>query len=120
MSKGPVVISDCLCCAERKLLRMLYRKCMKKGYRPHQFTDWLHRKHGELVVERKNIHGDAISLPCVLCRKVIEKLEIRWTAHDGEKWVHSKKSDTLPPSVPTAKQKRNLGFRCNDQSECRL
>jgi hypothetical protein len=120
MSKGPIVISDCLCCAERKLLRMLFRKCMKKGYRPHQFTDWLHRKHGELVVERKNIHGDAISLPCVLCRKVIEKLEIRWTAHDGEKWVHSKKSDTLPPSVPTAKQKRNLGFRCNDQSECRL
>ena len=121
MSKRPiVVISDCICCAERKLIRQLFRTCMKSGYRPHQFTDWLHRKYGDLVVERKNVHGDAVSLPCVLCRKVIERLDIRWTAHDGEKWVHSKKSNHLPPSVPTAKQKRLLGFGCNHQTECRL
>lgn len=69
-----------------------------------------------MVVERKNIYGDAVSLPCVLCRKVMERLDIRWTAHDGEKWVHSKKSEYLPASVPTAKQKRNLGFGCNNQT----
>jgi hypothetical protein len=66
-----------------------------------------------MVIERKNIHGDAVSLPCVICRKVIEKLDIRWMAHDGERWIHSKKTECLPISLPTAKQKRNLGFGCN-------
>ena len=69
-----------------------------------------------MVVERKTIYGDAISLPCVLCRKVMERLDIRWMAHDGEKWVHSKKSEYLPPSMPTSKQKRTLGFGCNNQT----
>jgi hypothetical protein len=86
---------------------------MKKGYKPHQFTDWLHRKYGELVVSRQNIYGDAISLPCVMCRKAMEKFDIRWKAHDGCRWVHSKKTECLPISLPTAKQKRILGFGCN-------
>jgi hypothetical protein len=89
---------------------------MKKGYKPHQFTEWLHRKHGELVIERKNIYGDAVSLPCVLCRKAMERFDICWAAHDGTQWVHSKKSEYLPPSIPTAKQKRMLGFGCNNQT----
>lgn len=116
MSKGPTVISNNHMCAERQLIRRLYHECMKKGYKPHQFTEWLHRKHGELIIERKNIYGDAVSIPCVLCRKVMERFDIRWAAHDGTQWVHSKKSLCLPISVPTAKQKRNLGFGCNDQT----
>jgi len=114
MSKGPLVRSDCICCAERKLIRLLFHTCMKKGYRPYKFTNWLHRKYGELIVERKNIYGDAVSLPCVMCRKVIEKYDIRWVAHDGQKWVHSRKTKNLPPSIPTPKQKRNLRFGCNN------
>ena len=113
MSKGPEIVSNNHMCAERQLIRRLYRECLKKGYKPHQFTDWLHRKHGELVVSRRNIHGDAISLPCVICRKAMEKFDIRWKAHDGCQWVHSTKSACLPVSIPTAKQKRNLGFGCN-------
>jgi hypothetical protein len=85
---------------------------MKSGNRPHKFTEWLHRKYGELVIIRENIYGDAVSLPCVLCRKVLDKLDIRWTAHDGTRWVHSKKSEYVPPSIPTNKQKRTLGFGC--------
>jgi len=76
MSKGPVVISNNHMCAERQLIRRLYRECRKKGYKPHQFTEWLHRKHGEMVIERKTVYGDAISLPCVLCRKAMERLNI--------------------------------------------
>lgn len=114
MSKGPTVISNNHMCAERQLIKRLYRECLKKGYKPHQFTEWLHRKHGEMVIERKTVHGDAVSLPCVLCRKAMERLGICWAAHDGEQWVHSKKSIYLPPSMPTAKQKRNLGFGCNN------
>ena len=113
MSKGPEIVSNNHMCSERQLIRYLYRECMKKGYKPHQFTDWLHRKYGELVVSRQNIYGDAISLPCVMCRKAMEKFDIRWKAHDGCRWVHSKKTECLPISLPTAKQKRNLGFGCN-------
>ena len=66
------------------------------------------------------MYGDGISLPCVLCRKTIERYDIPWVAHDGEQWVHSKKSEVLPPSIPTAKQKRMLGFGGNNKSQRRL
>ena len=117
MSKGPGMISNNHMCAERQLIRRLYRECLKKGYKSHQFTEWLHRKYGHLVITRRNTLGDAISLPCVLCRKMIERYDICWTAHDGHQWVHSKKSDQLPQSIPTAKQKRNLGFGSDDESQ---
>jgi hypothetical protein len=117
MSKGPGMISNNHMCAERQLIRRLYRECLKKGYKSHQFTEWLHRKYGHLIIMRRNTLGDAISLPCVLCRKMIERYDICWAAHDGHEWVHSKKSDQLPQSIPTAKQKRNLGFGSDDESQ---
>jgi hypothetical protein len=116
MRKGPVVNSNSHMCAERQLIKKLYRECLKNGYKPYHFRHWLHRKYGHLTIYRKNIYGDAISLPCVLCRKMIERFDICWTAHDGEKWVHSKKTHELPPSVPTAKQKRLLGFSSYNQT----
>ena len=107
-------------CGERRLIKSLYIKCMKKGYRPHQFTEWLHRKYGELVVVRKRRDGAgaANSLPCVLCRKAIERVGVQWIAYDGSKWVHSEKSATLPTSIPTNKQHRVLGFRRDNQTKC--
>ena len=120
MSKGPGMISNNHMCAERQLIRRLYRECLKKGYKSHQFTEWLHRKYGHLIIMRRNTLGDAISLPCVLCRKMIERYDICWAAHDGHQWVHSKKSDQLPQSIPTAKQKRNLGFGSDDESQRRF
>jgi hypothetical protein len=117
MSKGPEMISNNHMCAERQLIRRLYRECLKKGYKSHKFTEWLHRKYGHLIIMRRNTLGDAISLPCVLCRKMIERYDICWAAHDGHQWVHSKKSDQLPQSIPTAKQKRNLGFGSDDESQ---
>ena len=117
MSKGPEMISNNHMCAERQLIRRLYRECLKKGYKSHQSTEWLHRKYGHLVIMRRNTLGDAISLPCVLCRKMIERYDICWAAHDGHQWIHSKKSNQLPQSIPTAKQKRNLGFGSDDESQ---
>ena len=84
MSKGPEMISNNHMCAERQLIRRLYRECFKKGYKSHQFTEWLHRKYGHLIIMRRNTLGDAISLPCVLCRKMIERYDICWAAHDGD------------------------------------
>jgi hypothetical protein len=115
MTKKPVKAqSNCISCAERRLIKKLFRDCLKKGNKPHQFSSWLHRKYGELIVERKTCYGHGNSLPCVLCRKAIEKAGIKWSAHDGSKWVHSEKSENLPPSIPTNKQSRMLGFRRNN------
>ena len=112
MSKGlDTIDSNNHMCAERQLIRQLYRRCMTSGYKSHQFRQWLHRKHGHLVIYRKNIYGDAISLPCVLCRKMIERYDIYWTAYDGKKWIHSQNDICLPVSRPTEKQCRNLGFK---------
>jgi cytidine deaminase len=110
ITKGPVIESNSHMCAERQLIKKLYRECLKTGNKPHHFRHWLRRKYGHLTIYRQNIHGDAISLPCILCRKMIERFNICWVAHDGDKWIHSRKTLELPPSVPTAKQKRILGF----------
>ena len=118
MSRGPSIESTNHMCAERQLIRQLYRECLRKGHKPHQFSDWVHRKYGHLIIGRKTVYGDGISLPCVLCRKTMERYDICWVAHDGEQWVHSKKTENLPPSIPTAKQKRNLGFGSNNKSQC--
>ena len=120
MSRGPSVESNNHMCAERQLIRRLYIECLKKGHKPYHFSEWVNRKYGYLIVARKTMYGDGISLPCVLCRKTIERYDIPWVAHDGEQWVHSKKSEVLPPSIPTAKQKRLLGFGGNNKSQRRL
>ncbi len=117
MSKGPEMISNNHMCADRQLIRHLYRECLKKGCKSHQFTGWLNRKYGQLTVYRQNIHGDAISLPCVLCRKMIERYDICWVAYDGMRWVHSKKTEQLPSSTPTPKQRRLLGFGSYDETQ---
>jgi hypothetical protein len=107
--------SDSSICSERRLIKQLQRECLKSGNKPHQFSSWLNRKYGELVVERMTCYGHGNSLPCVLCRKVIEKNGINWAAYDGTKWVHSKKTGSLPSSIATNKQSRQLGFRRDNQ-----
>jgi hypothetical protein len=102
--------SDSICCAERRLIKNLKHEFLKKGYKNHQFSSWMNRKHGALVICRETSYGDGISLPCVLCRKMIEKYNFKWIAYDGEKWVHSCKSINIPKSRPTNKQVRVLGF----------
>ena len=57
------VKSDCLCCAERRLIKNLKHDCLKKGYRSHQFKSWINRKYGTLVIYRETSYGNGISLP---------------------------------------------------------
>jgi len=102
--------SDSTCCAERRLIKNLKHEFLKKGYKNHQFSSWMNRKHGALVICRETSYGDGISLPCVLCRKMIEKYNFKWIAYDGERWVHSCRSVNVPKSRPTNKQVRELGF----------
>lgn len=109
-------MSTCHCCAERRLLKILRHEFNKKRTCKDKFSEWLNRKYGRMVILRPRADGSVgISIPCVLCRKEIEKNKVKWVAHDGEKWVFSDK-DKTPISRPTAKQVRKLGFRFNDQS----
>ena len=119
MSKNPMAEAQGghVICGERRLIKQLFRECMKRGYKPHQFSDWLHRKYGELIVLRKTCYGHGNSLPCVLCRKAIERVGIKWVAHDGQKWVRSKQAVCLPVSIPTNKQQRVLGFRRDNKTK---
>jgi len=84
---------------------------MKKGVKNHNFSKWVHRVYGDLQIYRMRRDGIVgCSLPCVLCRKAIERAGLQWTAYDGEKWVHSKKTENLPKSKPTHKQRKVLKF----------
>ena len=103
--------NDCFCCAERKLIKLLKRIAFKKGVKPHNFSTWVHRVYGDMNIWRMRKDGIlGCSLPCVMCRKVIERCGIQWTAYDGSTWVHSKKSEYVPKSQPTNKQRRQMKF----------
>ena len=91
--------SDCICCAERRMIKTLKRECFKRGNRGHQFAAWVKRKFGTLVIQRETSYGEGVSLPCVLCRKVIEKYGIRWKAYDGETWIDSLITKNIPKQL---------------------
>ena len=52
--------SDSTCCAERRLIKNLKRDFLKRGYKSHQFSSWVNRKHGTLVISRETSYGDGI------------------------------------------------------------
>ena len=97
---------------------MLVREGIKAGVKRYNFSRWLHRKQGNLVVWRQKKDGEfGNALPCVLCRKAIEKHNIQWIAYTGEGWVNSLQSDEVPKSKPTHKQKRYMKFNGFPSSE---
>ena len=109
------VENDCICCSERKMIKKLLRESVKKGVKYHGFSDWVNRKHGTLHIWRNRRDGVlGNSLPCVLCRKAIDKHKLKWVAYLDEKWVKSTDID-VPKSVPTRKQTALLGFEGNPE-----
>ena len=95
------------------MIKVLLRKGTKSGVKIHNFSAWLHRKYGNLVIWRDRHDGVlGTSLPCVLFRKAIEKYNIQWVAYTGDGWIHSKRNiDILPKSKPTNKQRRYMNFK---------
>lgn len=89
------------------MIKNMLRKASKCGVKFHNFPKWLHRKYGDMVVWRFLKDGSlANALPCVMCRKAIEKYNIQWIAYTGDEWTNSLQSETVPKSKPTVKQKR--------------
>jgi hypothetical protein len=107
---GDEIENNFLCCAERRMIKMKLWELSKKGHRLHKFSTWLHRTCGTMKIFRHS--GTMVSLPCVMCRKVIEKYRIDWVAFDGNTWVRGYDD---PPSKPTSKQ-RNVLFKNSSSS----
>ena len=68
----------------------------------------MHRQEGELVIDRRHANGDyATSLPCVLCKKALDKYGIKWRAYYIDRWVYST-DDDIPKSHPTSRQNEQV------------
>jgi hypothetical protein len=92
-------------CAERRFLALMRHKAQINGVPPSKFPHWLHMKVGSLIVMREKSDGNlGTSLPCILCRKVLDRENIQWSAHIGDQWIHSTDED-VPPSKFTNKQR---------------
>jgi len=97
-------------CAERRLLKNLSLEARRQGVHPSCLAHWIHRKFGDFVIKRvRKDDGQGISLPCVICRKILDKKLIQWRAHIEHHWVKST-DEFVPKSKPTNKQKQKLGF----------
>lgn len=102
--------NSCIRCAERNLLRKLILEASRQGVHSACIARWIHRKYGDFIVVRELDDGSlGTSLPCVVCRKTLDRLSVQWRAHIGSKWVRSTDPD-VPESRPTHKQKCEWKF----------
>ncbi len=91
-------------CAERRLLQYMRHRSRIEGVNSHCFSHWFHRKMKRIIIYRIRQDGNmGTSIPCIFCRKVLDKLYIDWEAHVGESWVSSK-DENVPRSKFTQKQ----------------
>jgi hypothetical protein len=108
---GPTVINDCHCCAERKMLKTLEMKCIRQGVHFSKIPHWIHRKYGDFVIERVLYGGEyGTSIPCVICRKALERFCVQWRAHIGDMWFKSTDPE-VPRSSSNTKTKIKVKFR---------
>lgn len=104
------MFNTCHRCAERNLIRALTLEAGRQGVHPSCLAHWIHRKYGDFIVRRDRGDGTmGTSLPCVVCRKALDKFSIQWRAHIGTLWVRST-DPNVPKSRPTNKQMRMWKF----------
>jgi hypothetical protein len=92
------------------MMKELSLEARRQGVHPSCLAYWIHRKYGDFIV--KKIRKDGLpgtSLPCVMCRKALERSSIQWRAHVGHDWYRSTDPAT-PASRPTNRQ-RTLDFK---------
>lgn len=68
------------CCAERNLLARWIVCAVRHGVRPHRVVAWVRRKSGGDVVIWRG--PGRCSVPCILCRRALEKFDMRVTCTD--------------------------------------
>jgi hypothetical protein len=94
------------CCAERIVLEKWKRLAIQKGIPRHAVISWIRRKSGGYLVVQRFLSDNTAgcSVPCVLCRREIEKYDmlVSCTARSGEPF----EGKTLPASELTCSQRR--------------
>jgi len=102
------------CCAERNVFDKWVRLAIKQGVPPHAIISWIRRKSGGVIVVERYLHDNtpACSIPCVFCRKEIQKYDfiVKCTVRTGDDApFEGRLSDpTSPPSCLTCGQRRML------------
>lgn len=90
---------------------MIIRIAIKKGIKRHNFSKWVGRTQGVMIITRPRRCGDeGVSIPCVLCRKALERHNIHWSAMSYTGIVNTRTDKDIPKSIPTGKQKRHYKF----------
>lgn len=94
------------------MLSVLRELSRKHGVQRARFTHWIYRKFGHLIIQRVRKDGEpGTSLPCVICRKALDRLQIPWKAHINDTWVTN---HDAPPSKPTRKQQLKWSSNVSD------
>lgn len=92
-------------CAERRFIQYMKYRSRIEGVQPAGFAHWLHRKLGNISIYRIRCDGThGTSVPCVFCRKVLDRELIAWEAHIGDRWVSSR--DEVPPKSKLTQKQR--------------
>jgi hypothetical protein len=95
-------------CAERRLIHFMKHRARIEGVSPSGFYHWFHRKIGRVVIWRMYQDGGmGTSVPCILCRKIMDRGLIDWNAHIGTSW-HSNRDLSPPKSKFTFKQMKSI------------
>jgi len=87
------------------MIALLKEYSRRAGVPKARFSHWTKRKYGTLIIQRVRKDGQpGTSMPCVVCRKVLDRMRIPWTAHVNATWIRST-DENVPKSKPTNKQK---------------
>ena len=93
------------------MIEALEYKARAKGVPKHKVGEWINRCYGQFVIHRETHEGIGTSFPCILCRKRLESLNIRWTAYLGSRWIESCEPN-IPDSIFTSRQHRTIRGSC--------
>jgi len=87
-------------CAERRLLAQVKRQLQKKQARVTLTR--FRRALSTIRIERLRADGSwGCSLPCVMCRRVLEQMDVCVECVVGDEWIKCRAAD-LPESTVTA------------------
>ncbi len=92
------------CCAERNLLARWVLDAVRHGVRRHRVVTWVRRKSGGDVVIWRG--PGRCSVPCVLCRRALEKFDMRITCTLSNGGRFAGRLQDAPPSKLTSRQMR--------------
>lgn len=106
------------CCAERNLIEKMVRQAMKKGVHKDAIVRYVRRKMGGHLVVQRFLHDNtpARSVPCVLCRRVLEFYDLCVTCFVCKDSIFEGKltDPESPESTFTSGQRRAMTFLRKD------